>query len=121
MTPLPLRSLTSQASSEADVGHATRNLEPFALISKSTPLAASVKLKPLPDTSIKTGETQFGSSGLHSQESVVPPSKFNEGMHGVGASDGDGTGDGDGAAPHLLQEKLSNFTMSLQVSCQETP
>jgi hypothetical protein len=115
MTPLPLRSLTSQASSEADVGHATRNLEPFALISKSTPLAASVKLKPLPDTSIKTGETQFGSSGLHSQESVVPPSKFNEGMHGVGASDGDG------AAPHLLQEKLSNFTMSLQVSCQETP
>ena len=31
-----------------------------------------------------------------------------------------GVGVGDDV-PHLLQEKLSDFTMSLHVSCQDTP
>ena len=74
IVPLPLRSRTSQASSELGVVQATRKGEPFARMSKSTPPAASVSLKPLPETSIKTGETQLGSSGLHSHGFEPPPS-----------------------------------------------
>src|SRR5438477_9862620 len=55
ITPLPLRSSASQASSEFTDVHETRSLRPSPLRSNITPPAASVRLKPSPLMSTSTG------------------------------------------------------------------
>src|SRR5205085_9241924 len=74
--PLPLRSSTSQASSESSVVQEIRLLRPLATISKSTPLRPLVKLMPLPCTSMTMGEIQCPAQQICSGEQVPPHSSL---------------------------------------------
>src|SRR5215207_249730 len=108
IVPLPLRSSTRNASSEASDVHASCSFSPSLSKSKLTPPSVSVSRKPFPRTSISIGDLSIIPSQVQVEKFISvhhtthqalqlppPPSGVGVGF-GVAVGEGDGEGDGDG-------------------------
>jgi len=83
ITPLLFLSRAKNASSDSAAVHDRRSLTPSSLRSKLTPCLASVSLKPLPDTSTKTGLSQFPPTHLCSSQLQLQPGSHNSIVHSL--------------------------------------
>lgn len=93
ITPSPLRSKASHASSVSGAVHDNRSLMPLLSRSKFTPLTVLVRSKPLPETSTRTGDggqenmqllskisakplQSLSTPSWHVEQSISPPPKY---------------------------------------------